>query len=301
MKKSKTLKIIGITVSVFLSIYVITSVVVNAFYYSIKALTKPESVAVVIQQVDYKRVFDANPLVKQILVKNGITTAVAENILKSEQGARIIEAYTKEISEIFKQVPDDKISDASYFKKLISENKLKFMSVAEKYPDMKLSPQMVESTIDNLIKDDQIIKKALSVMTEIKDITRLVETSRTITNVASLWSIISIVMALVSVVAIIVIMHSNGFLIVGVDFAVISIILCLVIAFSKSNFISLFALEISDFGEQIIESAVSVSIEKIQIVFVGAIIMAVLFSGFFVLLKLLKRKYQKTQYIEIKE
>ena len=300
MKKSKALKIIGIVACVLLSIYVIISVVATSFYYSIKALTKPEAVAVVIQQVDYKQVFDANPLVKQILVKNGITSVMAENIIKSEQGGKIIEAYTKEIVEIFKSAPMDKITDASYIKELISDNKFRFVEIDEKNAEAKLSPKVVEKIIDNLLKDDAVIEKTISVITEIKDIVKTVETSRTVTNNFSLWSIILIVMAVIAVAVIIIIMHSNGFLMVGLDFAVISIILCLVIAFSKSSFISLLALEISDFGAQIIESAVSVSVDKIEVIVIGTIIMAVLFSGFFVVLKLLKKKYQKGQYIEIK-
>ncbi|MBR6533544.1 MAG: hypothetical protein IKT44_03875 [Clostridia bacterium] len=300
MKKSKALKIIGIVACVLLSIYLIISVVATSFYYSIKALTKPEAVAVVIQQVDYKQVFDANPLVKQILVKNGITSVMAENIIKSEQGGKIIEAYTKEIVEIFKSAPKDKITDASYIKELISDNKFKFVEIAEKNTEAKLSPKVVEKFIDNLLKDDAVIEKTISVITEIKDIVKSVETSRTVTNNFSFWSIILIVMAVIAVAVIIIIMHSNGFLLVGLDFAVISIILCMVIAFSKSSFISLLALEISDFGAQIIESAVSVSVDKIEVIVIGTIIMAVLFSGFFVVLKLLKKKYQKGQYIEIK-
>lgn len=299
MKKSKALKIIGIVACVLLSIYLIISVVATSFYYSIKALTKPEVVAVVIQQVDYKQVFDANPLVKQILVKNGITSDMAENTIKSEQGRKIIEAYTKEIVEIFKSAPKDKITDASYIKELISNNKIKFVEIAKKNGDAKLNPKVVEKIIDNLLNDDAFIEKAISVITEIKDIVKSVETSRIVTNNFSFWSIILIVMAVIAVAVIIIIMHSNGFLLVGLDFAVISIMLCLVIAFSKSSFISLLALEISDFGAQIIESAVSVSIDKMEIIVIGAIIMAVLFSGFSVVLKILKRKYQKGQYVEI--
>ncbi len=301
MKKSKVLKVIGIAACILLSIYFIISVVATSFYYSIKALTKPEAVAVVIQQVDYKRVFDANPLVKQMLTKNGMTSDMAEKIIKSEQSSKLIEAYTKEIISIFKDAPKDKMTDASYVKECIINNKAKFIEIAKKNGDANLNPKIVENSIDNLLVDDKFVEQSISVATEIKDIVKSVETSRIVTNTATGWGIFAIVMALAAMVVIIVIMHSDGFLLVGLDFAVISIILCLVIAFSRSDIVSLLALEISDFGAQIIESAVSVSVDKIEVIVIGTIIMAVLFSGFFVVLKLLKRKYQKTQYIDIKQ
>lgn len=301
MKKSKALKVIGIVACVLLSIYFIISVVATSFYYSIKALTKPEAVAVIVQQVDYKQVFDVNPLVKQILTKNGMTSDMAEKIIKSEQSSKLIEAYTKEIISIFRDAPKDKMTDASYVKECIINNKAKFIEIAKKNGDANLNPKIVENSFDNLLVDDKFVEQSISVATEIKDIVKSVETSRIVTNTATGWGIFAIVMALAAMVVIIVIMHSDGFLLVGLDFAVISIILCLVIAFSRSDIVSLLVLEISDFGAQIIESAISVSVDKIQIIVIGTIIMAVLFTGFSVVLKLLKRKYQKTQYIDIKQ
>lgn len=99
--------------------------------------------------------------------------------------------------------------------------------------------------------------------------------------------------AFILIAVIITLMRSNGFFWVGADFTVISILLGLIIAFAKSNFISTVALKMSHFGTQIVESAVSISTEKMIIAFLGAIIITVLFIGFFMAVKLLKHKYQK--------
>lgn len=108
MRKQKILKILGVAACVLLSLFLIVGVTAVPFYYSITALTNPETVAMVIQEVDYKRVIDKNPAVQKTLAKYGITSSEAETVMKSKQTGELIEIYADEVTEILLDIPDDK-------------------------------------------------------------------------------------------------------------------------------------------------------------------------------------------------
>ena len=85
MRKQLIFKILKIVICALLSITLIFGVVAVPFYYSIIALTKPETVAMVIQEIDYKKVIEKNPTIKSTLDKYKITPAEADTIMKSKK------------------------------------------------------------------------------------------------------------------------------------------------------------------------------------------------------------------------
>ena len=301
MKKELVLKILKIIVCSLLSIILVIGVVLVPFYYSITALTEPETVAMVIQDVDYKRAIEKNSTVKKTLAKYGITTQEAQTIMKSQQTGELIEVYTDEVTEILLDIPDDAKIDIPYIKRLVDENADKFLNIAEQNINLKFKRQIVQKNIDDFFeKNEKTVQEAIPIVREVKDVVKTIHTSHIAQKTLTLqFALIFIISVFLILGVIILIMRSNGFLWAGIDFGIISVILCVVIAFSKSNFITRVALRISDFGTQIIESAISISTEKIIIAVFGTIILTALFMGFFVVLKLLKKKYQKQNYIEI--
>ena len=295
MNKKVALNILKIIASNLLSLLLVLGVVAVPFYYSINALTKPETVSMVIQEVDYKKIIQKNPTIKKTLAKYDITPTKADTIMKSEQTGELLEIYADEVTHIFLDIPEDKKLDVPYIKKLVEDNTDKFLDITEEKTNFKFKRETVEKEVDNFLeKNVVVIEESVATIEQVRDVVKTIYTSRVVKKeVSVLVGVIFISLVFVVIAGIIALMRSNGFLWVGIDFLLITTLLSFIIAFAKSNFISGLALKVSDFSVQIVESAISVSVEKMIIAVFGSIIFAIIFIGFFVALKLLKNKYQK--------
>ncbi|MBE6739248.1 MAG: hypothetical protein E7565_02900 [Ruminococcaceae bacterium] len=295
MRKKSVLKFLKITACTLLSIVFILGVVAVPFYYSVIALTEPETVAIVIQEVDYKTVIHKNPAIKKTLAKYNITPTKADKIMKSKQTGELVEIYADEVTQIFLDIPKEQKLNASFLKQLIEDNTDKFLDIAEDNTNIKFNREKTKQEVDDFIeKNEVVIEESVSVIEEVRDVVKTIYTSHILEKKLSFWIAIALIISAFAFIAVIIIlMHSNGFLWIGIDFAIISILLGLIIAFCSSNFISTLALKISDFGTHIIESAITISTEKMIIAVFSTVIMTMLFMAFFTVVKLLKRKYQK--------
>lgn len=281
-------------ICVLLSFVFVLGVVAVPFYYSIVALTKPETVALVIQEVDYKQVIQKNPTLKKTLAKYNITPAKADTIMKSTQAGELVEIYADEVTKIFLDIPEEKKIDVGYIKSIVKDNTDKFLDIAEENTNFKFKREKAKEEVSEFLeKNEIVIEESVEIIEEVRDVVKTVYTSRVVEKKLSFWIAVAFIISSFIVIAdIIVLMRSNGFLWVGIDFAVISILLGLIIGFGKSDFINSLAFKMSDFGVDIIESAITISTEKMIIAVFGTTILTVLFIGFFVTAKLLKYKYQ---------
>ena len=299
MRKQLIFKMLKIVICALLSITLIFGVVAVPFYYSIIALTKPETVAMVIQEIDYKKVIEKNPTIKNTLDKYKITPAEADIIMKSKETGEMVEIYANEVAQIFLDIPEDKKLNVTYIKQIVKDNTDKFLDIAEDNFNMKIGRKEAKQEVDTFFQNNEvIIEESVSMIEEVRDVVRTIYASRVLEKKLSFWIAIAFITVVFIVIAVIIfLMRSNGFFWVSADFTVISILLGLIIVFSKSDFIKTISLKMSDFGTQIVESAISISTEKIIIALLGTIIITVLFFGFFVSIKLLKQKYQKREEI----
>ncbi|MBR4123370.1 MAG: hypothetical protein IKT93_02995, partial [Clostridia bacterium] len=280
-------------ISLISSFVFILGVVAVPFYYSIVALTKPKTVAMVIREVDYKQVIQKNPALKKTFAKYDITPTDVDTIMKSTQAGELVEIYADEVTQIFLDIPDKKKLDVGYIKGIVNNNIDKFLDITEQNTNFKLDHKTLKKEVAQFLeKNEPTIEESVELIEEVRDVVKTIHTSRVVEKKISFWiAVVFIIVSLIMMADIIVLMHSNGFLWVGIDFAIISVLLGLIIGFCKSNFINTLALGISNFGVSIIESAIMVSTEKMLIAAFGTTILSVLFIGFFVALKLLKRKY----------
>ncbi len=294
MKKDTIFIILKIFVCMFLSAALVLGAVAVSFYYSVIALTKPEMVTMFIQEVDYKKVIQKNPVIKNELSKIGITPTEADAVMKSKQAAELIKVYTDEVTQIFLDIPDEKRLDIDYIRELVEENTDVFINITEENTNLKFKREETKHEIEAFLQKNEVAIEETAVMiNNVRDVAKTIHTSRVIEEKLSFWFVIALIGAAFIIIAgIIVIMRSNGFLCVSVNFALISIILCVIILFAKSDFVSVLAYKISDFGMQIVESAVSVSVEKLMTAVLSMGIVSILFMGFFVTVKFLKYKYQ---------
>lgn len=301
MKKGIIIKTFKILICALLSIIVVFGVIVIPFYYSITALTTPETVAMVIQEVDYKKVIQKNPTIKKTLKKYGITPKDADSIMKSKKTGELVELYADEVREIFLDIPEEVKLDVPYIKELVDNNTDKFLDLAEQNTNLKFKRKEVQKNVDTFFETNEVvIEESVQVIEQVRDVVKIIHTSRVLQRQISLWVAVAFIATVFIILAIIIaLMRSNGFLWVGIDFTVISILLFAIIVFSKSSFIADIALKMSDFGTQIIESAISISTQKMIIAVFGTVILAMLFISFYVLLKVLKRKYQSPTYIPL--
>lgn len=303
MRKKVLIKILKFSVCFLLSVTFILGVVAVPFYYSITALTKPKTVSMVIQEVDYKQIIQKNPTIKKTLEKIDVTPEKADTIMKSKQTGEMLEIYADEVTQIFIDIPEDKKIDVPYIKELVENNTDKFLDIAEANTDLNFKREKAKQNVDKFFEKNEVaIEESVETIEEVRDVIKTIYTSRVLEKKLSFWIAFAIIAWSFIVIGIIIaLMRSNGFLWIGIDFALISSLLCFIVAFGKSKFITTLALKISDFGTQIVESAISISVEKIIIAVFGSMILMILFIIFFVVLKLLKYKYQKGTHIQTKE
>lgn len=294
MERKVVFKIFKIIICLLLSIVFILGMVAVPFYYSITALTKPETVSMVIREVDYKQIIEKNPTIEKTLAKYNITPEKADTIMKSEETGELVEIYADEVTQIFLDIPENKKLDITYIKELVEENTDKFLDIAEENTNLKFKREKAKQNVDVFFeKNERVIEESVSTIEEVRNVVKTIYTSRVVEKEISLWIAAIIIAIGFAVIAVIIcLMRSNGFLCVGINFAVVSSLLCSVIGFSKTDFISKLAFKISDFGSMIVESAISISVGKMIIALFSSIILTMLFLSFYVALKLLKKKYQ---------
>lgn len=214
--------------------------------------------------------------------------------MKSEKTAELVKVYTDEVTQIFLDIPNDQKVDVAYIKELVEENTDEFLNIAEEKTDLKFKCEKTKREIDTFFrKNEVVIEESAAMIEDVRDVVKTIYTSRVIEEKLSFWfAIILVVAAFIIIAGIIALMRSNGFFCVAANFGLISIILCVIILYAKSDFVSELALKMSDFGTQIVKSAVSVSVRKLIVAVFAMSIISVLFTGFFASLKILKYKYQ---------
>ncbi len=300
--KKKIWNIAACFFAFILSAVLVTSCVAIPFYYSITALTEPETVAAVIQNVDYKSAVEKSPAVKSNLKRYGISPDSADKLMKSEKTSELIEIYADEASEILTDIPENTQIDVALVKKIVSQNTDKAISIAEKKLNVNFKEKEVKKNINNFIKtNEKQIEKSLPVLENTRVMLRNIKSSRFLEKTISLKSAMILISSAALIMVVIILLRKRefgGFLWVSIDFVVITLILIGIIIFSKSRFINLTALSFSDFGVSIIESAVSVCTKRlISAVFISGAL-AVLFMAFYITLRAVKHKYQ-SQYIRL--
>lgn len=296
MKKELFFKIIKGFICALLSVVFVLGMVALPLYYSITALAKPETVAMVVQEIDYKEVITKNPTLKKSLETYGITPNEADMVMKSKEAGEVLEAYTDRVTQAFLETSEDKELNVSHLKDIALENADEFIELAEKKTNLKFDNKKTKQTVSSFFENNEVvIEESIQVIKEVKDVVKTLNVTQIMHKKFSLViAFVSVAIVFVIFAIIIALMRSYGFLWIGIDFGVISIILAVVVGFIKSGFVSSLVSQMPLFGSKVFESAITVSSEKIIITLFATIIMTVMFIGFFVALKLLKRKYQKT-------
>ena len=141
MKNNDARKILGTVLCLFLSLFFVISLIIIPFYYSVIALTIPETIANVIQNVDYKTVIEQSPDIKSSLQDYGINSVEADKYMKSSQAKELIEIYADEVTEIFLNIPDDRLIDVSFIRKIVDDNIDDFLTITEDNTKLKFSKE----------------------------------------------------------------------------------------------------------------------------------------------------------------
>ncbi len=294
MKNNDARKILGTVLCLFLSLFFVISLIIIPFYYSVIALTIPETIANVIQNVDYKTVIEQSPDIKSSLQDYGINSVEADKYMKSSQTKELIEIYADEVTEIFLNIPDDRLIDVSFIRKIVDDNIDDFLTITEDNTKLKFSKEQITNDVDAFFKKNEFkIENAVPVIEETRTIVKTIMASTLIKRNLTFTSALIIIGGSGIIIAIIcLIKRSKGFLWIGIDFTLISIILLLIVFFSHSYFINKVALKVSKFETEIIKSAISICTDKIIFAIYGMVILAILFIMFYIVIILVKRKYK---------
>ena len=262
------------------------------FYYSVIALTEPQTVTTVIQNIDYKTLIKKTPALETTLKDYGIDYKKADEIMKSKEAGELIEVYADEATEILLTLPENRKIDSSLIKELVDENIDKVLTVTKKNTNIKFNQEEVKKTVSNYIEENEsVIEECVPVFEQARTVIKQIKFSRIVSRTLSLPFIIIFTAVMIMITALIFIIKRrkfNGLLFLGADFTVISIILGLTVYFCKSSFVTSLALKMSDFGVSIIESAVSVYADGIIIAVIIAVALAVIAFMLFAVLRYIK-------------
>ncbi|MGN0493659.1 MAG: hypothetical protein ACI4F7_08435 [Acutalibacteraceae bacterium] len=275
----------------FLNLFLIIICALVPFYYSVIALTQPQTVTTIIQNIDYKELVKSTPAVETTLKKYGIDYKKADEIMKSKETGKLIELYTDEATEILLSIPDNRKFDSSLVKELVDDNIDEVLTVAKETSDLKFNESRVKTAVNQYIAENESELEAVApVLEQARTVIKQIKLSKIVARTLSLPFIIIFTAFMLAVALLIFLIKRrsfNGLLFLGLDFTAVSLALGLTIYFCKSSFVTSLALKMSDFGVSIIESAVSVCTDRIIIALIISAVLAVLGFMFFAALRYL--------------
>lgn len=273
----KLFRVAGNFLYLLLNLFLILICILVPFYYSVIALTKPKTITTVIQNIDYKALVKKTPTVEKALESYGIDYKKADEIMKSKEAGELIEVYADETTEILLSLPENRKIHTSHIKNMINDNIGDFLTVAEETTDIEFDEKEVETAVNEYVEENEgELKSFVPALEQIHTVVKQIKMSQIVARTRSLPFVIAFTAVILGIALIIVLIKRRklkGVLFLGVDFAVISLALGLTVFFCRSSFVTALALEMSDFGVSIIESAVSVCTDGI---ITAAIISAVL-------------------------
>lgn len=273
----KLFRVAGNFLYLLLNLFLILICILVPFYYSVIALTKPRTVTTVIQNIDYKALVKKTPTVEKALESYGIDYKKADEIMKSKEAGELIEVYADETTEILLSLPENRKIHTSHIKNMINDNIGDFLTVAKETTDIEFDEKEVETAVNEYVEENEgELKAFVPVLEQIRTVVKQIKMSQIVARTLSLPFVIAFTAVILGIALIIILIKRRklkGVLFLGVDFAVISLALGLSVFFCRSSFVTALALEMSDFGVSIIESAVSVCTDGI---ITAAIISAVL-------------------------
>ena len=263
-----------------LNLFLILICALVPFYYSVIALTKPKTVATVIQSIDYKALVKSTPAIEKTLKSYGIDYKKADEIIKSKEAGELIEVYADEATEILLSLPENRKIHTSHIKNMINENIGDVLTVAKETTDIDFDEKEVETAVNEYIEENEgELKVFVPVLEQIRTVVKQIKMSQIVAHTLSLPFVIAFTAVILGIALIILLTKRRklkGLLFLGVDFAVISLVMGLTVLFCRSRFVTALALEMSDFGVSIIESAVSVCTNGIIIAAVISAALAIL-------------------------
>ena len=269
-----------------LNLFLIIISALVPFYYSVIALTQPETVTAIIQNIDYKTLVKETPYVEAALKDYGIDYKKADEIMKSKKTGKLIALYTDEATEILLSIPENRKFSTALIKELVDENIDTVLNIAEENTNVNIDEKNVKANVEKYINENENeLKEFAPVLEQARTIVKQIKLSKIIERTLSLeFMIIFAGIVAVMMIAICFLKRRKfkGFLFLGIDFFAITAALALIILFCKSSFITSLALQMSDFGVSIIESAVSVCTEKILIAAIISGVFTVIFFMFFI-------------------
>ncbi len=282
-----------ITLSILFSVILVLLAVITPFYYSITGLTKPKAVKTVVQSIDYVQMVDQSAAVQQALAEYGVDGKAADEIMKSEQTGDLIEQYADKVTEILLTVPSDRPIDLPLLREVVDDNLDKVLNVAEENAGVALPRQEITTVVEGFIDENQ---------QEIKQSLPLLETARSVIKTVRMSAVVSrtmtwqfgLLLGLVgaALVTAIILFHKKnaaGLLWITVDSGIASVLLLLLMLFSRHALVNTVAQRISGFGGDVVRSAIQVSTDTVEIGLVAAIACTVLSLGIYIGWRLYKR------------
>lgn len=263
----KVLRAAGNFLYLLLNLFLVLICALVPFYYSVIALTKPRTVTTVIQNIDYKALVKSSPAIEKTLKSYGIDYKKADEIMKSKEAGEVIELYADEATEVLLSIPDNRRINAPFIKKLVNNNIDNVLTDVKESSDIKFNKNEVKTAVNEYIEENESqLEEYAVVLEQARTVVKQIKLSEIVARTLSLPFVIAFTAVILGIALIIILIKRRklkGVLFLGVDFAVISLALGLTVFFCRSSFVTALALEMSDFGVSIIESAVSVCTDGI--------------------------------------
>lgn len=263
-----------------LNLFLILICILVPFYYSVIALTKPKAITTVIQNIDYKALVKSSPAIEKTLKSYGIDYKKADEIMKSKEAGEVIELYADEATEVLLSIPDNRRINVPFIKKLVNNNIDNVLTDVKESSDIKFNKNEVKTAVNEYIEENESqLEEYAAVLEQARTVVKQIKLSEIVARTFSLPFIIIFAAAILGIAILVFLIKRrkfNGLLVLGLDFAVISISLILIVYFCNSSIVTSLALRMSDFGVSIIKSAVSVYTGRIIIAVIIAAALAVL-------------------------
>ncbi len=282
-----------ITLSILFSVVLVLLAVVIPFYYSITGLTRPKTVASVVQSIDYVQMVQDSPVVEDALAAYGMDGKAADEIMKSKETGKLIEAYADKVTEILLDIPDSRLLDMSLIRVVMDENLDKVLNVAEENAGVPLPREEIQTVVDDFIDHNETdIKQSLPLLEQARTVVKTIKMSAVVSRTMT-WQfrliLAAVGTALIAAILLFQKKNAAGLLWLTVDSGVAALLLLLLMLFSRGTLVNTLAQGISGFGSNVLRTAIKVSTDTILIALIAAAACMVLSLGIYIGWRLHKR------------
>lgn len=294
--KSKALNVLGVFLSVILSILFVFIAFIVPIYYSVAGLIMPKTITTVIQKIDYVEVLQSSEEVNNTIKEIGIDAEIANEVMKSKEVGVLLEDFSSEVTTVLSD-PEADLNDvdAPFVQEVVDRHIDDIVPVVEKESGAPVQCDKVKSEITKVIKskDKEIKQMALELQPIKETVTSFSTITKTIQTISKWQYILLICLLEILLLALIYFIRRKnygGFIWIAVGTGIVGVLVSSVAIVFGSGIVKSFVSELPQILGDIVSTAVGTIVTKLVIALVVCFMLMAISIAACIVLRTMKTK-----------